>query len=176
MDLLELILFILPAYIANAAPVIFGGRGPVIDFGKNFLDGKRILGDGKTFSGFFSGLACGAAAGYAIAFSLNQFYLPQYGVCEKTVIGIALAFGALAGDLGGSFIKRRLGFERGAQSIFLDQWVFLAVALALAVYAYPALAQEVGLSGLGFLLVATFVLHKATNAAAFWLKLKKVPW
>ena len=35
--------FILPAYFANAAPVVLGG-GPPLDMGKKFLDGRRILG------------------------------------------------------------------------------------------------------------------------------------
>jgi CDP-2,3-bis-(O-geranylgeranyl)-sn-glycerol synthase len=35
----ELALFIIPAYIANAFPVLLGGGLP-LDFGKNFLDGN----------------------------------------------------------------------------------------------------------------------------------------
>ena len=40
-----------PAYIANSVAVLTGGRFP-IDQGKNSPDGNRILGDGKTWSGF----------------------------------------------------------------------------------------------------------------------------
>lgn len=46
MDVAQLLLFILPAYIANATPVLFGGGMPV-DFRRKFIDGERLLGDGK---------------------------------------------------------------------------------------------------------------------------------
>ncbi|MFH1470329.1 MAG: CDP-archaeol synthase, partial [Candidatus Micrarchaeota archaeon] len=47
---LEVIILVLPAYVANASPVILGGGTPV-DFGRLFYDKKRILGDGKTWKG-----------------------------------------------------------------------------------------------------------------------------
>ncbi|MHA1713397.1 MAG: CDP-archaeol synthase, partial [Candidatus Ranarchaeia archaeon] len=46
--------YIFPAYVANAIPVLAGGGLP-IDLGKNFIDGQRILGDGKTYRGFAAG-------------------------------------------------------------------------------------------------------------------------
>ena len=55
LDVVHALLFIFPAYCANAAPVIFGGGFP-IDGGKTFLDGKPIFGSHKTFRGFLSGL------------------------------------------------------------------------------------------------------------------------
>ncbi|MGA2876843.1 MAG: CDP-archaeol synthase, partial [Nitrososphaerales archaeon] len=54
--------FIFPAYCANATPVLAGG-GIKMDFGKNFMDGKRIFGNNKTFRGFFFGLAIGILVG-----------------------------------------------------------------------------------------------------------------
>jgi len=49
--MLELILktiwLLLPAYTPNNFAVIFGGGTP-LDFGKKFIDGRRILGGGKT--------------------------------------------------------------------------------------------------------------------------------
>ncbi|MCX8000837.1 MAG: CDP-archaeol synthase, partial [Leptospiraceae bacterium] len=52
--LLKVIWLLLPAYTPNNFAVILGGLKPM-DFGKKFIDGHRILGDGKTFSGFFGG-------------------------------------------------------------------------------------------------------------------------
>ena len=66
--LLELSIWLgLPAWIANATPVIFGGGRP-IDGGRFMRDGHRILGDGKTIRGFIVGvffgiLTVGALAG-----------------------------------------------------------------------------------------------------------------
>ncbi|GAI48998.1 unnamed protein product, partial [marine sediment metagenome] len=50
--------FILPAYVANATPVVLGGGKP-IDSGKKFTDGRPIFGAGKTWRGFVSGIATG---------------------------------------------------------------------------------------------------------------------
>ena len=50
--ILQALWLILPAYVANASAVLVGGGTPV-DSGKNWKDGKRILGDGKTWRGFF---------------------------------------------------------------------------------------------------------------------------
>jgi len=59
------VLFIVPAYFSNAGMVIVGGGKP-IDKGKLWRDGRRILGDHKTTSGFVKGplyigipLSCG---------------------------------------------------------------------------------------------------------------------
>jgi len=52
--LLFSLLFIVPAYISNAGMVMVGGGKP-IDGGKCFKNGKRILGDHKTWNGFIKG-------------------------------------------------------------------------------------------------------------------------
>ncbi|MFH0818351.1 MAG: CDP-archaeol synthase, partial [Candidatus Micrarchaeota archaeon] len=67
-NVLKLIILISPAYVANASPVILGG-GPPIDFGKNFYDKKRILGDGKTWRGFFMGVFSGTLVGVLLSFA-----------------------------------------------------------------------------------------------------------
>ena len=51
-----------PAYIANPMAVVFGGGKP-LDMGMKWLDGQRILGDGKTIKGLVGGTACGIVAG-----------------------------------------------------------------------------------------------------------------
>ena len=48
------VLFIVPAYFSNAGMVIIGGGKP-LDKGKIWSDGRRILGDHKTVSGFVKG-------------------------------------------------------------------------------------------------------------------------
>ena len=52
--ILQALWIIIPAYVSNASAVLVGGGTP-IDFGKNWSDGKRILGDGKTWRGLLSG-------------------------------------------------------------------------------------------------------------------------
>ena len=52
--LLSAFWIMLPAYLPNPVAAIFGGGTP-IDLGKNFSDGKRVLGDGKTYRGLIFG-------------------------------------------------------------------------------------------------------------------------
>ena len=51
-DMIQGIILFIPAFISNPGAVITGGKGKM-DFGRNFFDGRRIFGDGKTISGFF---------------------------------------------------------------------------------------------------------------------------
>ena len=60
--IVEALKFIFPAYCANGTPVLAGG-GTKMDFGRNFIDGKRIFGNNKTFRGFFFGWAVGFLVG-----------------------------------------------------------------------------------------------------------------
>src|SRR2546427_1069996 len=48
--------FLLPAYVANPMAVVFGGGTPM-DFGRTLRDGRRLLGDGKTWRGVMGGAA-----------------------------------------------------------------------------------------------------------------------
>jgi CDP-2,3-bis-(O-geranylgeranyl)-sn-glycerol synthase len=52
--LLFSLFLIMPSYISNAAMVIVGGGKPV-DGGRNFIDGRRLFGDHKTWKGLILG-------------------------------------------------------------------------------------------------------------------------
>jgi CDP-2,3-bis-(O-geranylgeranyl)-sn-glycerol synthase len=155
------ILFIFPAYAANGAPILFGGRGKALDFGKK-IGGKRIFGDNKTIIGTLSSLIAGTAVGL-IYYPFLPYMLP---------IAILLATGAVIGDLVGSFIKRRLNYKSGKSFPILDQYGFFVFALLLA---YP-LGHLPNAYGLLFLVVLTGIAHVLTNRGANKLKLKSVPW
>ena len=165
--LLEALWYILPAYFANASPVIFKGKIPM-DFGKRFKDGRRILGDGKTWRGFFGGLLTGTLI------AVVQYYLTPnfYGSLTMALkLGFALSLGALLGDLIGSFVKRRVGMERGYPAVGLDQWGFLITALILA---YPIKTLSTG--QVLFLLAVTPFIHWFANIFAYKMGWKSVPW
>lgn len=169
MDYAAALIFILPAYFANSAPVVFGG-GEKVDFGKKLFDGKRVFGDGKTWRGLVSGIAFGTLAALILSL-LDNLFLPQLPFREKVLVGLLLSCGTMAGDLLGSFLKRRLNISNGAQHEFFDQLLFLGAALAFVSPFYlPSLEIAV------FLVLVTYVLHKSSNWLAHYFKLKKVPW
>lgn len=149
------ITIIIPIYIANAVPVLFKGKRP-IDFGRLFIDGKRIFGDGKTFEGFIYGVLFGTIAG-AIVYS--------------ALYGFILSLGALLGDLLGAFIKRRLGLPRGHPFPILDQLDFVFGALLLFSLFHPITFEQIL-----FIILITPPIHVASNAIAYLLKLKPNPW
>lgn len=151
----QAIYFFLPAYIANTLPGIFGGGTP-LDFGKTLKDGKRLLGNGVTIRGFIVGIAGGTAAG---------------AMMGRVLEGFLLSFGALIGDAVGSFIKRRLGIERGAPAPLLDQLNFVVGGLAVV-----SLVEKVPPSYILVLLLITPFGHLSVNRIGYKLKLKKVPW
>ncbi|MDZ7746521.1 MAG: CDP-2,3-bis-(O-geranylgeranyl)-sn-glycerol synthase [Halobacteriales archaeon] len=167
----------LPAYIPNNAAVLFGG-GPPIDGGRTYGD-RRILGDGKTWRG----TAAGTLAGIAVALALNAVNGSVVGMLGidlpvfPLAAAIALAFGAMLGDILASLIKRRSGRARGASFPGLDQLDFVATALLLSFALAPAWASDVfTLPVVAAIVVATPVLHLSTNAIAYLLGLKTEPY
>ena len=161
------LLLYLPAMAANGAPVVLKrmeGRLHPIDFNLRLWDGRPLFGRGKTWEGFLVGLAAGGFVGIII-YILTECAKPQ-------VLALYVPLGALLGDIAGSFLKRRIGLERGAPLPILDQLDFY-IGANIAAYASGALpAPE-------WILVYALViygLHRATNLAAYKLGLKDVPW
>ncbi len=157
------ILVYLPALVANGSATLIS-KGHPIDFGRRFIDGRRILGDGKTVEGFTVGLLYSTSIALTEAVAASDSRIAVYGV--------AAGVGALLGDMLGSFIKRRMGLERGAKAPLLDQLDFLLGAYAatiLAGYTPPAVYAVV-FAGV------VYGLHRATNMAAYKLGIKTVPW
>jgi CDP-2,3-bis-(O-geranylgeranyl)-sn-glycerol synthase len=156
------IIFILPAYCANATPVIAGGGFP-IDFGRKFVDGKPIFGKNKTFRGFFVGLFIGTSVG------LLESAIFNYSI----FFGLLLSLGALFGDLAGAFVKRRLGISPGNLLPIVDQVDFVAGALVFSLLlSSPALSWGLALT----ILLITLPIHLVTNFVAYRLGLKRNPW
>jgi len=162
--IVEALKFIFPAYCANAVPVIAGGGRPM-DFGKNFFDGKPVLGKNKTFRGFFFGLAIGIFVG--VVESLVFSYPFPFSV----LFSVLTPLGALCGDLAGAFLKRRLGISPGDLLPIIDQIDFVVGALLFSLplaMMYWELAVAV--------LIITPPIHLLTNFLAYKLKLKKNSW
>lgn len=175
--ILKTVWLLLPTYTPNNFAVVVGGGKP-IDFGKRFIDGKRVLGDGKTWRGFVGGVAGGiltANIQYGIEKSFGIKLLSLLPFLEFLTLSILLSSGAMIGDCVGSFIKRRMGYERGTRFLVVDQLTFLIVALILSSFYQPfwkLYSPEIITVGI----IITPLLHLGINYIAFKLKLKEVPW
>lgn len=170
MALLDLLLFLIPIYIANSSPVVLGGGMP-LDFGVKLKDGKRLFGDGKTIRGFVGGTLAGTVAGGIVAtyYQLPFFANPQ----GQFFAAFILAFGTLCGDALGSFIKRRVGVESG-KPFLLDTMMFLILAL---IFVVPFAKGELFVyTNIVFIFVLTLIIHPLTNILANRIGLKNVPW
>ncbi len=152
----ETVYLFLPAYLANAAPVLAGGGRP-LDGGEVWRDGRPLLGSHKTVRGTLSGVAVGTVVG------LIQL---------QPIRGLLLSVGAIGGDLIIAFVKRRLGLKPGAPFPVADQLGFIIVAVALSSLVPPYLTWERVVA----ILVATIPIHFISNFFAWVLKLKSHPW
>ena len=161
-DLLIAIYVAVPAYVANSTPVVLGGGAP-IDRGREFVDGRRILGSNKTAKGFEYGLLFGSVAALAEAILFRNFLL--------VLVGILASLGALLGDLFGAFLKRRLDIPPGHPLPVVDQLDFILGALVLT---SPLL--NITIDAVLILVIATVPIHLLSNAVAYMLRLKKRLW
>lgn len=167
----------LPAYVPNNVAVVAGGGRP-IDGGRTW-NGRRLLGDGKTWRGTIAG----TLAGVGLALLLNVFRpsvvatlsvdLPTFPIGAA----VGLALGAMLGDIGASFLKRRTGRERGAAFPGVDQLDFVVGALLLTIVVAPGwFFQTFTPIVIAAVIVITPLLHLATNGIAYALGLKDEPW
>ncbi|MEM2991523.1 MAG: CDP-2,3-bis-(O-geranylgeranyl)-sn-glycerol synthase [Halobacteria archaeon] len=175
--LAKTIWLMLPAYLPNPAAALFGGRTP-IDLGKHFLDGKRILGDGKTFQGLISGTACGIAIGIAQHYLAEKVNMPDFGDYPIFLqVVFLLSFGALLGDLLKSFFKRRLGYERGAKLPVVDQLDLVLGAWMLAlIFARDWFLANFNVYIILTAIIITPLLHRIVNVIGYKIGAKREPW
>ncbi|MGY5875092.1 MAG: CDP-2,3-bis-(O-geranylgeranyl)-sn-glycerol synthase [Candidatus Thorarchaeota archaeon] len=180
----------LPAWIANSTPVLLGGGAPM-DGGRNFRDGRRILGDGKTIRGFVAGVICGTLVGVAqilvapiLKVEMAKYLLltpemdeilyfssSQLGLTISITVVVLLSVGTLTGDMLGSFLKRRVSVKSGGPSPVLDQLGFVIMAL---IFASPLLHPSPLYPMI--LIILTLGIHWLSNALGYLLGFKKNPW
>lgn len=106
---LKLLLLLL---VANGSPVVarvlLGDRlSARLDAGRDWHDGRPLLGPSKTVVGVIVAVSCTALAA------------PLLGL--PMLAGVLIGAGSMVGDAASSFIKRRLGLASGARAVGLDQ-------------------------------------------------------
>ncbi len=165
----------LPAYVPNSSAVLFAGKTPV-DFGRNFVDGKRIFGPGKTFRGLIGGALVGVAIGLVLQYveEVTNLGLPSF---DPIYVVVTLSFGAMLGDLIKSFFKRRLGLSRGRALPLADQLDFVVGAWVLTYGFFPEwFTHNFTLPVMVVVLVLSPLIHLAVNLIGYMLGKKQEPW
>lgn len=170
--LANLAYFMLPAYLANMAPLVsrfFNFNAP-LDFNTK-INGERVLGKNKTLLGSLFGIAAGTLTAF-----VQQFVFIKTGVgivdySNWLSIGLLLGCGAIFGDALKSFFKRRFRVQPGKSWIPFDQIDFTVGALFFVSFVYfPGWIESIAIvciSALG---------HIAVNHCAFWLGIRKEKW
>jgi len=171
-ELLKAVWLLLPVYAANIAPNFIKTIHP-IDMKKKFFDKKRILGDGKTVEGLLFGVFIGTISGIFLSYiepqanSLFSTTLPHMTI----FLAFMISLGSLVGDMGGSFIKRRMGLKRGDEIILLDQ---LDMVVGMLVFSYWFV--EINIWVMIMMFVITPFLHRLACIIGYHIKVKREPW
>jgi len=167
----------LPAYIPNNCAALFGGGTP-LDRGRIYRDGRRTLGDGKTFRGTFAGTVCGVVIGLLQNQIAPFVGLPSFGEgFMQLPILLALSLGAMLGDIVAAFFKRRMGLSRGAPLFIIDQLDFVIGAWLMALLIAPEwFQQNFTYTIVVIVLIITPILHRITNIIGYRMGAKREPW
>ncbi len=162
--------FILPAWLGNMLACTFGGGRP-IDGGRNFADGRPLLGKGKTIRGVCVAIFSAVCVAIVQSF-VNYTFNPL-------IFGLLMGSGAMLGDIVKSFFKRRLNIKSGNPFPPFDQLDFILGAFALYYGIGPyVLNHFYSLSGwtIVFIFVLTPLAHVLMNVVGYVLGLQDVWW
>ncbi len=168
--LLDSIIFFLPAYIANAMPVIANGLKIFKGLAKPI--NKKVFGESKTYRGFFVGIIGALIIGLIqFAFGLYNFSTWENNLMFTLLLSFYLGFGALFGDLIKSYFKRRIGIKSGKPWIIFDQIDYVIGGLLVgSLIVVPPLELII------ILLIISPLFALLSNIIAYKLKMKKVWW
>ena len=199
-----------PAYLANTGAMLFGKWIPdatglpkiPIDQGRNWYDGNRILGDGKSWNGLLGGSFVSALlmlTSHALwegrSFENSKPFVDPLELTNESdwfwmfndsltafILGFLLGLACLIGDSLGSFIKRRRGLKRegdiSSKAPILDTMPFAISIFLFGFILFPGqiLTQDVLVMPIIILLIITPIIHRLTNILGYRMGLKDVPY
>jgi len=171
--ILAYLYLILPGIIANAVPATlhkWNFLNSPIDANKRFR-GKRILGNNKTWRGLIFGTLTGTLTIQLQPFFLKHLHLINYGQYNLWLLGFALSFGVLFGDMVGSFIKRQINIKPGKPCFPLDQLDALGGAL-LFMFPFGFLTTKMVLT----LIIFVLITHILIRHAGYYLNIVDKKW
>lgn len=172
--IIKCLYFMLPAYFANMAPVLFRKLNFLnypVDFNVKFR-GNPLLGKNKTYRGIFFGVLFALIIAYLQYYFYGYFNsISLYNYNNWLLIGFLLGFGALFGDLVKSFFKRRCSINPGCRFIPMDQLDYSIGALLLFSF-YDILSLDKIL----IIIIMSFFLVIVINHIVFYLKIRNEKW
>lgn len=143
-------------YLTLASPIIAGILNMVwcklnlfnipnvpMDMNSNFIDGKRIFGNNKTWKGFFGYIVLNIICSIIIGIicnicnlnDYNFFYInTQNTIITNIVIGLLLGLAYSLFELPNSFLKRRLDIEPGKTTNGLKKYLFIFLDQADSIF------------------------------------------
>ena len=174
MEVLAAIWFLLPAGLANMAPVVVAYFLPAynlpVDFGRS-LRGRRLFGSHKTWRGLIAGVVVAF-----LAFALQKLLYEQLPVVRaisrfdyasaSPFIGIGMGVAALGGDLIKSLFKRQVDIQPGQPWFPFDQCDWL-----IGVLAFASIFTSLSIVSVAFIFLVGFALHLLSHFLGYVLGL-----
>ena len=175
-NLLQIFIIFLPAFIANAAPVVAKNIPYIRQFSRPI--NAQLFGKNKTLRWLLMGIIAGSLVGLTL-FLLRGFltlllpvYSDYYNLYSGWLVSIIiwgwLGLGALIGDMAKSFWKRRLGIKPGAM---FQPWDGIDYMVWAIIFLLPW--YNPGIIGSIFLLVIWPVLSLLANTIAYHIGWKE---
>lgn len=156
-----------------------------IDLGKNFVDGKRIFGDNKTYKGLvgyvflniLTGICWGVLCQSLDIEKFNYLYMNNENtILFNLMLGILLGLGYALSELPNSFLKRRLDIEPGKTISGFKKIFFIFLDQADSVFGCTLVVAMFYPMSIVFYLMYVLVgsaTHLIMNMLLYFMKLRK---
>ena len=189
--ILMMYITLLPTIVAGIINMIFCKSSILrkmqkpIDGNKNFIDGKRIFGDNKTWKGVFgyivfnicTSVLWGLLCNFTNLNSYDFFYVYyENTIIFNLLIGLLLGVSYSIFELPNSFLKRRLDIEPGKTTTGLKKVFFIFLDQADSVFGCCLVVAAFYKMSFGFYLLYVLigaVTHIVFNVLLYCMKLRK---